>query len=621
MSFDQLIHILEVVLGVGALIFVHELGHFLVAKRIGVKVEAFSLGFGKYVGFKRGETEYRLSMIPLGGYVKMASEQRGPETTGAPDEFTSKPPGQRAAVLAAGVSMNAVFAVLCFAVAFRLGVPFMPAEVGGMDVGSPAWEAGLEPGDVITRIDGETINDFEDLSTAVALTNSATDLMVEVQRGSERFEVPVRPKYDAEQGFLRIGIIPPVTMEVEEIMAFDGPSPASALSKLRGKGKSETKLRCPAQEAGIQIGDKVLAVNGQPVTQWSQLREIIGRHPDVEIPITVERKGERLDLKVTPMPSVRWMIGISGRSNAAEAVRRTGLAGKAGLRADDEIVGIGEQEVRTWAEIDKALASAADGPVALKVRRAGQIKNLTIPLTEGAKATDALAEVLPRQSLTIDTLVKDFPAQQLGLKPGDRIVGLDGEKMRDWDHLLDKVTNSNGKLMQIEWERGGETFIGEIRPIKDEKSAVGQIGIGPRRKMIVRQYGVAMSCVMGFQKAVVNVQRVYLMIRSFFTRKLSTKTVGGIILIAQASYHSAKQGLSTLLYFLGIIGANLAVINVLPIPVLDGGHLMLLGIEKLKGKPLSERAQAVANYVGLFLVLGLVLYATRNDILRLMKGF
>src|SRR3990167_8833831 len=136
-------NVILVILGIGLLIFIHELGHFLMAKKIGVRVLAFSLGFGPAIFKKKwGETEYRLSIFPLGGYVKLAGESPDEEKTGASWEFSAKSAGQRASVLVAGVALNAILAFVAFIVAFQIGVPFITSEVGQVMPGWPAWEIG-----------------------------------------------------------------------------------------------------------------------------------------------------------------------------------------------------------------------------------------------------------------------------------------------------------------------------------------------------------------------------------------------------------------------------------------------------------------------------------------------
>jgi regulator of sigma E protease len=220
--------------------------------------------------------------------------------------------------------------------------------------------------------------------------------------------------------------------------------------------------------------------------------------------------------------------------------------------------------------------------------------------------------------LKVDSLVEGFPAEKIGLKPGDRIVSIDEREIKEWNTLLQMVMAGQGKPMVIEWMRGNERFVSTIEPQKDEKSAAGRIGVKFREKTEVKQYGLFGSCVVGTKKAIINVQRLYLTLKGFFSQRLSTKNVGGFILIAQASYESAKVGFGKLVYFLGILSLQLALLNILPIPVLDGGHLLFLAIERIKGSPVSQRTLSIAQYIGFGLIITLVIYATRNDIMRLL---
>src|SRR5262245_54139374 len=150
-------------LGIGLVIFIHELGHFLAAKAFKVRVEVFSLGFGPRLwGFTRKGTDYRIALVPVGGYVKMAGDTPGEESSGAPDELTSKSVGQRFVIFSAGVIMNMVLAVVLFPIAFAGGVSFPKPEVGSVDAGGPAWKAGLQPGDEIDRVSNRRIYGFQD---------------------------------------------------------------------------------------------------------------------------------------------------------------------------------------------------------------------------------------------------------------------------------------------------------------------------------------------------------------------------------------------------------------------------------------------------------------------------
>lgn len=596
-------NIILVIIGICFLIFIHELGHFLVAKKIGVRVLAFSLGFGPAILRKKiGETEYKISLIPLGGYVKLAGEQKGEESKGEEWEFASKKPWQRAAVLIAGVAFNTVLAFVAFVIAFRIGVPFDTAEVGQTMPGGPAWEVDIRPGDKIVKVNNILNPDFEDLFISIALNNSPEGVDLGIEREGKIFDVNVVPKYNQRGGVQRIGIAPAKSLEIYKIYAIEDSD-------------------SPAQKAGLQVGDKVIAVNGKKINTENDFREIEGGSLGKELIITVLRDSERIDLKITPSAVARLMIGLSCATSKIDGIKKDSLADSIGLKRGDEIVKVNTQDVKGFSELNNALNNSQDGKITLEVVRGNSRKILDLTKSGEETVKKFFDGIFPYYELIVDSMVDGFPAEKKGIKPGDRITSIDGESISEWDQLLQLVTGSQGEELEIAWMRDGKEFSKKIKPIKDEENAQGQIGVMFKTKKIIRKYGLTESCVVGMHKTVVNVKRIYLTIRGFISKKISTKALGGPILIAQASYASAQSGIGKLMYFLAIISINLAVLNILPVPVLDGGHLLFLGIEKIKGSPVSERVLAIANYIGLALVLSLMIYVTRNDILRVFSIF
>ncbi|MHC4182738.1 MAG: RIP metalloprotease RseP, partial [Planctomycetota bacterium] len=349
-------NIILVIIGICFLIFVHELGHFIVAKKIGVRVLAFSLGFGPPILRKKiGETDYRLSLFPLGGYVKLAGEQEGEERSGAEWEFMSKKPGQRAAVLVAGVAFNTLLAFIAFIIAFKVGVPFVTAEIGRTMPGWPAWEAGIKPGDKILKVNNSSNPDFEDIFIAVALNNSPEGVSMEIGREGKTFDVNVVPRYDSTIGIQRIGIAPATSMEVDKIFAFDGTD-------------------SPAQKGGLQTGDKITAVNGKSISTESEFREIEGASPGKELVLTVLRDSEEIDLKVTASVVARWMIGLSCATTKIDGVKKDSFAHSLGLEKGDEIIKVNSQEVKGLTELLNTIKDSPDGIVTLQVERGNGTK-------------------------------------------------------------------------------------------------------------------------------------------------------------------------------------------------------------------------------------------------------
>jgi RIP metalloprotease RseP len=282
------------VVGLGGLIFFHELGHFLACRLTGTRVEAFSVGFGQEIyGWTRNGTRYRIGLIPLGGYVKMAAENPGERNTGAPDEFPNKPFAARLFIMSAGVIFNLILAFLLFVWAFGIGVPLQSRLVGLVDPGSPAWRAGLKPGDVVTRVDGTEILDFTDILTEDALGGDGP-VALTIERDGRPMELTLRP--GAAQGESRLGIHPALVFG--ESVAQDS----------------------PAARAGGQPGDTILSINGTAVGSPWDIDEIIrraatagGEGDAIDLSLRVRRRsGSEADLKVSiPYDDKRPFIGIT----------------------------------------------------------------------------------------------------------------------------------------------------------------------------------------------------------------------------------------------------------------------------------------------------------------------
>ena len=596
-------NVLLVIAGIGMLIFIHELGHFLVAKKCGIRVYAFSLGFGPAIFKKKfGETEYRLSILPLGGYVKLAGESPNEENTGAEWEFMSKKPGQRAAVLCAGVGLNAVLAFIAFIVAFKIGVPFIGTELGDVVPGWPAWEAGLKEGDKIVKINNNSDPDFEDIFTEIALTDSNSVVHLAVERDNNIFNVALSPKYDDEVGIQRIGIRPAASLEIEKIATFK-------------EGTS------PAVEAGLLVGDTIVSVDDKIMKNGNEFINLISSNPGKELNLTVNRDEKKIQLKITPAINTRWMLGLSATSNRIKSLKNESIAHLIGIKNDDEIVSIDNQEVIGWSQVQNLIMDANVGLHTIEIIRNNKKELLELNIKDKDSAIEFLTGIYPYSSLTVDTIVKGFPAEKSGIIPGDKLIAINDKKLTSWNQLLQSVVASQGDPMKITWNHNGKSINKSITPIEDNEHPFGKIGIKLKDNTVFKQYGFIGSCRMGISKTIVNVQRIYFTIKGFITGKVSNKALGGPILIAQASYESAKLGFGKLLYFLGIISINLAFLNILPVPVLDGGHLLFLLVEKVKGSPVSTRTLAIANYIGMGLVLTLVLFATRNDVMRILKIF
>jgi regulator of sigma E protease len=276
-----LLTIVAFVFVLGVLIFVHELGHFLMARRIGVRVITFSLGFGpKLVGFRRGDTEYRVGAVPLGGYVKMAGETPDDPRTGQPDEFLSKTKWQRFQVLIMGPVMNILLAIVLMWIVLMQGdreYSFLhkAVKIGAIAAGSPAERGGVRPGDVIVTVAGHQADTWEQFSMAIG-TKARRAVAIEVVRDGRTVPLTVTPDAQTKYEIGDIGVFPDVHPSIVQVVAGEA-----------------------AERGGLKSGDIVLAFNGQTITFRQQLIEAIAKRPNQVVVFDVQRGSERRAISVT----------------------------------------------------------------------------------------------------------------------------------------------------------------------------------------------------------------------------------------------------------------------------------------------------------------------------------
>jgi regulator of sigma E protease len=278
-----LIAVVAVAFVLGVMILVHEFGHYAVAKLCGVRVDVFSLGFGKrLLGFRRGDTDYRISALPLGGYVKMAGENPMEARTGDPAEFMSHPRWQRLLIAIAGPTMNILLAIGIVTGVFMVHYSHdwyldQPTRVGWVDENSPAAKAGIKPGDLITQLDGLSNPLWEDTKAKIAIS-PAQPLPVELKRGEQTLNTTLIPGTYGPSHVGEAGLEPSAGVVVDVI---------------------EPKM--PAYQAGIRQGDEILAIDGIGLHFVGELTDFLQKNKDKPVEVTAMRDGKVNKYQMTPV--------------------------------------------------------------------------------------------------------------------------------------------------------------------------------------------------------------------------------------------------------------------------------------------------------------------------------
>jgi len=517
------------------LIFIHELGHFAVAKWLKVKVEKFSIGFGPSLFSRRiGETEYVLAALPLGGFVKMLGEVPGEELP--PDEvsraFNARPVWQRIAIALAGPVMNLTLPVFLIAAIVMAGIPTPTSRVADVAPGSAAAKAGIVVGDRIVAAGGESLWRWVDLQKKLEASGSPSlPVTVEKENGQHQDVTLEREKIESGDAWKDSGL--------------SWSSPAALI------GVADPKS--PAAIAGLQSGDTIVAVSGVPVANLFALKRRLAEvNPPIEFEVERPLDGltEKVHATVRTLAGERTIesLGVVPLSVSFGAVYASTPAKQAGLQPNDVVVRIGGELVSTSEQLRNAIWASEGKPVTLTVLRDKRFVEAKVTPAEGPQPTERGTETHFNIGVRLDP------------------VAVGGE------YKDDKVSNPLLALGR------GVTRTGEVFA------------------MIVG--GIA----------------------QLVSGSVGMNSLSGPIGIADIASDAYKSSWSEFVWLMAVISVNLAILNLLPIPVLDGGQIVLAAAEGIKGSPLPARARDIAQTVGLSLILLLMGVAFWNDIARHWSG-
>lgn len=533
------------------LVFVHELGHFLMAKWVGIRVERFAIGMApKLFSFKRGDTEYMLGALPLGGYVKMAGDDPSKEYTEEEKRvgfLTQKPPAKLLVVFG-GPMFNLILPIILFAIMLASGIPSLKPVMGTVD-----------------------------------------------------------------------------------------PEMAAAVSS-------------------IQSGDEVLRINDRPVSKWGEVESRVDQSKGQPLKFDIRRtnlttgQAEEISLNVTPrmIPTKSKYgediqaprIGVSPEFVVPELFFNDGsLLAKSGFQRMDRVVKVNAVSLTTMDQLRAALESLKPGAHTFTVLRKSAEVQITVNIPGGkGKVADRLG-MLPIE-LVIGRVDQGTPAEKAGLLANDYLNSINGIRLTKWEDVAKIVRGSNGKAVEVEVNRNGKilklNMVPEKSVIKDPlmgkdnplaAEAVYRIGIGPATNFetsffIERSLNPITCLKRGFTETWNMASMTVTALYKIISGQLSVKLLGSPIMIYKVAGNSYRmagggyQGWISFMTNLALLSIALGLMNLLPVPVLDGGHATFFTIEWIRGKPMSLRMMEIASQVGLFLLIclfGLVLF---NDFHR-----
>jgi regulator of sigma E protease len=606
MDLLSLWHILQVVLGIGLVIFVHEAGHFFAARLCKVRVLVFSLGFGPRIfGWRRGETDYQIAAVPLGGYVRMAGEES--HYSGKPAksyELGSKTVGQRFFIYSAGVIMNVIFGLVVFPILFAVGIPAVEPILGQVEPGSPLWLAGVERGSRVLEVNGERIYDLDQLAPEVAYGGPGNvQLLVQPPGSEQQVEYSITPTFDEGYDIYSIGRLTPAVRAGLPLIVRPGG---------------------PAERAGVREGDGLLGVAGsvpglQPEEQL--LRAIDRGEPFL---LSVERDGEQLELAVAPEPgepNEQRMVGFTCPWQHLIALRSNELTAASGLELEDRVKAVEGHPILRPGDLNAAL-TRTEGPVEWRVLRGDEEfvwESPALSVDQGVRLARDLALTYDLQSTQI-VILPGSAADRAGLRDLDEVLAVDDQPVLAYADVLDSSRQAASSMSSLHFSirrRGEPGSTAELLEIEAAPEPVIRMEAGlvlPMATYTFRVNSTGEAIRLGVRSSFKMIHDVWRHLRGMMRQEVGKKNVGSIIKISIVAHQTAQIGWVKFFWFLCLLSMNLAFLNVLPIPILDGGHLFFLIIEKLKGSPVSERIFSYSQLVGLVLIVSIFVFVIYNDL-------
>jgi len=543
---------------VGVLVLIHELGHFVAAKLLDVKVLKFSIGYGRpLVRVKLRETEYQIAAFPIGGYVRILGIE-SPADPSRPDDsprsedagrsFASRPLWQRVVIVFAGPAANLVLPVIIYFVFFAGHTVLPAAVIGDVLDGGVAARAGLEPGDRVLEIDGTAVRYWEEIEDAVR-SSPGKELHLRISRNGkvfERYLTPIEETVRSRDGEAvlqgRVGVTHAPFVPLVGVI--DGQSPAA--------------------RAGLHTGDLIISVDGQPVRNWSDVKHSLGKFA---------RRASIAYFRGTEVPGVPQIQLLA--------------PGFADLVPETKVDATLNRRTYTGLEHAEMFVAHVD---------AGS------------------------------------PADSAGLKPGDLVVALDDKPLAHWLDLDQRLQAEPTKTFKLTWQRAvaGKTEVttAELtqvwrKQLDDYDHTISRLVFGARNDIdrgrgatvaIDGRFGYALT------KALERTGETISTMASGFVQIIGGDTpgeaLGGPLMMYRVASVSGNQGWDSFLLMLALISVNLGLLNLLPIPMLDGGHLLVFAIEGARRRPLSAKARERVQLAGLIVIVLITILAAGNDVVR-----